>query len=126
MEITHIIAKLRKDHKMSQRDLANAINLSPGVIGSWETGRILPGFESCIAIADFFKISTDVLFEKDRSLSPSEYLSINLSIEEKKLLELFKKLDEDNKDIFIGKGKELLKEQKKEEKRGISPLPVAK
>ncbi|MCR4999513.1 MAG: helix-turn-helix transcriptional regulator [Lachnospiraceae bacterium] len=119
MEIAHIIADLRIQNKLSQRELANAMNVSPGVIGSWETGRILPGFESCIALADFFAISMDVLFEKDRSLAKSQYGQNDLTTDEKKIVDIFKELDVDNKDILIGRGKELLKEQRLEEKREV-------
>ena len=112
MEIAHIIAQLRKDNRLSQRDLAKAINVSAGVIGSWETGRIQTAFESCIALADYFRISTDVLFDKDRLLKPEEYQQNKLSSESMKILQLFDELDEENKDILIGKAREMLKEQR--------------
>ena len=91
MEIAHIIAELRLKNKLSQRDLATGLNLSPGIIAAWETGRTLPGFESCIAIADYFRISTDVLFEKDRKLKPTDYSAIQLSMTEEKLLDFVEK-----------------------------------
>ena len=119
MEIAHIIAQLRKDNHLSQRDLAKAINVSAGVVGSWETGRIQPAFESCIALADYFKISTDVLFDKDRVLKPDEYKKNELSCDSKKILQIFNELDEENKDILIGKAREILKEQRAEKNNSI-------
>lgn len=121
MEIAHIIAQLRKNNRLSQRDLAKAINVSAGVIGSWETGRIQPAFESCIALADYFKISTDVLFEKDRLLKPEEYQQNELSSDSKKILQIFDELNEENKDILIGKAREMLKEQRIEKNKLSAP-----
>ena len=42
-----------------------------------------------------------------------------------KLLETYNLLDEDNQDILIGKSKELLKQQRLEEKRRIIPTAKA-
>lgn len=116
MEIAHIIASLRTANHMSQRELASALNVSAGVIGSWETGVSRPGFENCIALADYFKISTDVLFEKDRTLAPEDYKPLQMPQDLKKIVAIFTDLNEDNRDILIGRGREMLKEQRLEEK----------
>jgi hypothetical protein len=50
-----------------------------------------------------------------------------LSVSEKKLLNTFVKLSEDNKDILIGKSKELLQSQRYEESVAAeATLPEAK
>jgi len=126
MEVGHIIAQLRASHNISQKKLAERINVSTGVIGLWETDKRFPSYEYIIAIADYFKISTDVLFEKDRKLKPAEYSGLQLSDRDLKMVNIFQNLNEDNQDILIGRSKELLKEQRREEKRGTSPIPVAK
>lgn len=118
MEIGHVIAHLRTEKKISQRELASAINVSSGVIGLWETDKRLPSFEGIIALADFFGISTDLLFERDRSLTPAQYNShLKIDGDSLKILNTFSMLNEDNRDILIGKAKELLKSQRLEEKR---------
>ena len=118
MEIGHIIAELRTEKKLSQRQLASIINVSPGVIGLWETNKRVPSFECVIALADYFEISTDVLFDADRKLSPSVYKTeVKLNQNEKIILDTFMQLNEDNQYILIGEGKKLLKSQKHEEKR---------
>lgn len=126
MEIGHIIAQLRTEHKISQRTLANALNVSPGVVGLWETNKRLPSFECIISIADYFSISTDVLFEKDRKLKPQEYNKTVLTKSSQKIVETFTLLNEDNKDILIGEAKKLLKQQRLEEKSGVLPMRQAK
>ena len=90
MEIGHIIAQLRAEKKLSQRQLASIINVSPGVIGLWETNKRVPSFECVIALADYFEISTDVLFDADRKLSPSVYKTeVKLNQNEKIILDTF-------------------------------------
>ena len=121
MKIAHVIANLREKHKISQRELARGINVSAGIVGSWETGRSCPGYENCIALADYFKISMNELFAEDRSISTYDYKK-----DEKKIIDAYILLDEDNKDILIGKAKELLKEQRLEEKRTTREPVVAK
>lgn len=126
MEIGHIIAQLRADRNISQRQLASALNVSPGVVGLWETNKRLPSYECIISIADFFAISTDLLFEKDRKLTPINYLREPMSETSQKILDTFKQLSEDNQDILIGEAKKLLKQQRLEEKSGALPMRQAK
>lgn len=126
MEIGHTIARLRNNRNISQRELASAINVSTGVVGMWETNKRLPSFQYIISLADFFHVSTDILFEKDRTLSPTEYKTdISLTPDVKKILDTFELLNNDNRDILIGEAKKLLKSQRLEEKRG-SMIPIAK
>lgn len=84
MKIGHIIAQLRASKNISQRQLASALNVSAGVVGLWETDKRLPSYECIISLADYFMISTDLLFEHDRKLTPSDYKTDKLPDESKK------------------------------------------
>jgi transcriptional regulator with XRE-family HTH domain len=128
MEIGHVIAQLRSERKISQRQLASALNVSAGVVGLWETGKRFPSYECIIALADYFMISTDTLLAKDRTLRADQYSSsiAALSPDIKKMIAVFTELNEDNKDIIMGKIKELLKEQRKEERYKENPSRTAK
>lgn len=119
MEIGHTIAKLRTAQGISQRKLAEELQISPAVVGLWETNKRFPSFEYVIALADYFQISTDVLFEKDRTLSPMDYPSHSLEISDNAriVLDTFNSLNEDNQYILIGEAKKLAKAQRTEEKR---------
>lgn len=126
MEIGHTIAHLRAEKKISQRDLAAAINVSTGVVGLWETNKRLPSYECIIALADFFSISTDLLFEKDRKLKSAQYnATASTDSATQKIVNTFSMLNEDNRDILIGEAKKLLKQQRLEEKRHIEPTAKA-
>jgi transcriptional regulator with XRE-family HTH domain len=54
------IRTMRKSRKMTQEDLAKAIDQSPSSITMYETGRREPNFETLEALADVFNVS---LFE---------------------------------------------------------------
>lgn len=126
MEIGHTIAHLRAEKKISQRDLAAAINVSTGVVGLWETDKRLPSYECIIALADFFCISTDTLFENDRKLKPTQYkASTSTDSDTQKIVNTFSMLNEDNRDILIGESKKLFKQQQLEEKREARPIAKA-
>lgn len=124
MELGHIIAQLRAEKKISQRELAKELNVSAGVVGLWETNKRLPSLECFISLIDYFNISADALLINDRkkkNYSRNDSLSSNAT----KLLETYNFLDEDNQDILMGKAKELLKQQRLEEKRRIIPAAKA-
>lgn len=55
------LARLRKERKMSQYDLAEKMNFSRGKIANYEQGTRQPDFETLQMFADFFEVSTDYL-----------------------------------------------------------------
>jgi len=69
MDITKIgaqIAALRKEKGVKQEDVANAVGVTPQAVSKWENGGV-PDTELIPKIADYFGVSTDMLF--GRSLS---------------------------------------------------------
>lgn len=127
MEIGHTIAQLRTEKKISQKKLAQDLNVSTGLVGLWETNKRFPSLDHFISLIDYFAVSADLLLEHERKLKPGQYSSITNTFapETKKIIDTFSELNEDNQDILLGKAKELLKEQRIEEKRSAS-LPIAK
>lgn len=119
MEIGHAISLLRHEKEISQKQLANDLNVSPGLIGLWETNKRTPSLESFILLIDYFSVSADLLLEKDRKLTPNQYQNnvAILSSGVQKILDTFHLLNEDNQDILIGEAKKMLKAQYLEEKR---------
>lgn len=51
----------RTEMKLSQRELAKILELSPSAIGMYESGERCPSFEIEEKIADFFNVSLDSL-----------------------------------------------------------------
>ena len=56
-----ILAELRQDRGLTQRDLAKLFFVTPGTISNYEKGRHLPDAERLIKIADYFSVTTDYL-----------------------------------------------------------------
>lgn len=52
---------LRKEKKLTQPQLAKALNVSNGMISFWENGIYEPTATNIIAVAQFFDISIDDL-----------------------------------------------------------------
>ena len=126
MEIGHVIAKLREKKGISQKELANILNVSAGAVALWEVNKRCPSLESLVNIADFFNVSMDEFFVNDRK--NSDYVPLEIKHSSKqglKLLELFESMNEEGQDILYGKSRELIREQRLEEKSGNRDIQKA-
>ncbi|QNT78613.1 helix-turn-helix transcriptional regulator [Entomobacter blattae] len=65
MDIKDIIRTERMRLKLSQRDLAKAMKVSPAAVAHWELGTTRPTMDKMVDICTFFGITTDSLFNKD-------------------------------------------------------------
>lgn len=126
MEIGHVIAKLREKKGISQKELANILNVSAGAVALWEVNKRCPSLESLVNIADFFNVSMDEFFVNDRKNLNYIPLEIKHSSKQSlKLLELFESMNEEGQDILYGKARELIREQRLEEKSGNRDIQKA-
>lgn len=58
----HIVLKeLRKDSKKTQTQLAEELNITQRTYSNYETGTREPSIDTLINIADYYKISLDIL-----------------------------------------------------------------
>lgn len=64
------IRRLRKQHNMTQKRLAELLNVTAGTVSKWEVGDNLP-LDHLEAIADLFKVSIDELYGKAPLSKPS-------------------------------------------------------
>ena len=55
------LKELRKDNKLSQVELADAIGVAQSSIGNYERGDRIPDAETIVRYAKYFKVSTDYL-----------------------------------------------------------------
>jgi repressor LexA len=59
-----VLKKLREENALTQEQLAEILNVSPGTIGNYEQGQRLPKDDKMwIKIATFFKVSVDFLMD---------------------------------------------------------------
>ena len=52
---------LRLKRKLSQKELADALGISPSIISGYETDERVPSLERLLALADFYNCSVDYL-----------------------------------------------------------------
>ena len=64
MEIGKLLAQLRKEKGLLQKDVANHLNMTVATISNYEKGVHLPDLNTLIVLADFFDVSTDYLLQR--------------------------------------------------------------
>lgn len=72
---------IRKQHGLTQAELAEKIGLSQQAVGKWETGSSCPDQKTLQFLADFFGVSTDYLLGRQE-----DRLSLYRSVPEKYLI----------------------------------------
>ena len=63
------IKLLRSEKGITQRDLAEALDITAGTIGMYESGKRLPSLEVLVNMANFFKVTIDYLIGNSDSRS---------------------------------------------------------
>ena len=56
---------LRKEKKLTQKELAEQIGIKQNSYSDWETGKSEPSFENLIKLADLLEVSLDWLFGRE-------------------------------------------------------------
>ncbi len=72
MEFHEKLQQLRKQHGLTQDELAEALFVSRTAISKWESGRGFPNIESLKAISKYFSVSLDVLLSSEEVLAIAE------------------------------------------------------
>ncbi len=83
------LKELRQGRNLSQKELAEILNVSTGTAGNWEVGLREPDFEMLVKIADMFNVSCDFLlsrFSIDDEVESKTRISVT-AIEEEMLTE---------------------------------------
>ena len=60
-EFGEMLAELRNDRGITQKELADKLFVSAGTISNYENGVHFPDIEKLIALADYFHVTTDYL-----------------------------------------------------------------
>ncbi len=61
LEISENIKKLRKEHYLTQEQLAEALGVTVGAVHKWETGQSMPEIRLLVELAELFEISVDTI-----------------------------------------------------------------
>jgi len=69
-----LLAELRQDKGMTQKELGQILCVSPGTISNYENGVHLPDAEKLVELADYFHVTTDYLLGRTTSSISSDLL----------------------------------------------------
>ncbi|MDO5806514.1 MAG: helix-turn-helix transcriptional regulator [Eubacteriales bacterium] len=101
MSFGTVLRTLLEDRDISQRQLAEYLNMAPSSIGSYVRDFREPDFHTLIRIADFFSVSTDVLLEHTQNI-PSEK-------DQQQAQQIISALSADDRAIWLAQGEAILK-----------------
>lgn len=103
------IKELREKMQMSQEEFANKCGHTSDNARSWtsklETGRIKLSLNDAVIVADALKVPVNDLIYPERMISPS---TINLTADESKIIDNYRKLSENGKNKVSERIDELL------------------
>ncbi len=116
MKNGHIIAELRYEHNLSQKELSEILGVSSGAIAMWETNQRYPSTQNVITMSTYFNVTTDYLLglENSRDINNTVKIKEKRSERTNNMLLAFEQLNIDNQDIIIGETKKMLKQQQSE------------
>lgn len=66
------LLKLRREAKLSQKQLGTLIGVTDRAVSKWECGLSRPGLEACIALAGIFKVPLDELLAGEKNREDKE------------------------------------------------------
>ena len=93
-----IIKKLRKEINITQKELAQKLNINQSVMNKYENGQIEPSIDNLKKIADFFNISIDSLVEHETDMLDRKFLNANKN----KIIDIVLGLTPDEENKMIG------------------------
>lgn len=76
--IGDVVKKLRRNKKIYQQDLADALSVSKSTVAMWETNKRTPDATMLVKIASFFDVSVDYLLGKSKAVEIAECIDISV------------------------------------------------
>lgn len=63
---------LRKQNRLTQEQVAEAVGVSRQALSKWETGESAPDLDNCVALANFYDVTLDdlVRYNSEKELLP--------------------------------------------------------
>ncbi|MBR4019845.1 MAG: helix-turn-helix domain-containing protein [Firmicutes bacterium] len=68
MELGKTLVEIRKQHNLTQEDLAEKFHVTRQTISNWENGKSFPDLETLICISDAFRVSLDTMLKGDKEM----------------------------------------------------------
>lgn len=77
-----LMAELRQDRGLTQRELGKILSVSTGTISNYENGVHYPDLEKLVQLADYFQVSTDYLLGRREYMKTARYAQAHHSQDE--------------------------------------------
>lgn len=111
MKLGDNLKELIEQHDMTQKQLARKLDITPAALGNYIRNIREPDYDTLIRIADFFHVSIDFLLNHD--------VDSQTTHEEELLLNIFRSLSIDQRELYLEQGKLFIKQNNK---KTLSPL----
>lgn len=107
MNFGDILRELIEDNDMTQKQLANDLNIASTTIGNYIRGAREPDFQILKLFASYFNVTTDYLLNFRSGIAKDH--------KEDELLHLYRTLPKDKKELLLEQGKLLVRLSLKED-----------
>jgi len=105
MTIGEILRNLLADRDLTQKQLAESLNIGASTLSNYIQNNREPDYGTLKCFADYFGVSTDFLLNHRTKQAVSH--------QEDELLHIFRALTSDQQELFIGQGKLFVSHNKK-------------
>ena len=85
MSIGNKIKEYRELNKMTQKDIAEILEVEPGTISKYESGMIEPNIESLKRLAETFNITVDELIKDEEKFDITKINVLEILREQKEM-----------------------------------------
>ena len=102
LNFSQILRDLRQENNLTQSELSVKLGYTQSNISEWEKGTVEPKANALIALAEFFSVSVDYLLGLDGEFGMARSDSAHgreLSAEERKLIDDFRELSQQGKQL---------------------------
>lgn len=97
MKFSDKLRLLIEERSLTQKQVAQDLNIAPSTMGGYVQGMSQPDFETLKILANYFEVTSDYLLD-----IPCK--KTNNALEEE-LLRVFRSISDENKSIYIEQGK---------------------
>lgn len=118
-----MIKELLDLHGMTQKQLAEILDLSPSALGNYIQGTREPDFSTLVRIADYFHVTVDYLLNHSVNGKGDRK---ETSHREELLLHIFRSLTDEQQEFYLEQGQIFLRQNRKRESSRSGPAEKSK
>ena len=112
MDFKGNLKELRNEKNLTQKELANYLNMSKNVICEWEKGRSEPSIENLKKLSIIFDCSIDFLLGKTDDDFGTSYSLPVMDKETQELLKIFEILNQRQRELLLAYAEGMLEFEK--------------